>query len=184
MRREVRWNSALTLLAAGLVLGSCAAGANSPASSLSPASDHGAVGARFKASFPAPVKETTYVDSGKRQPQYGVGILRSAEYTSGSGAPPTVNVSVETLTNTVPPRRARAFLRSYLPGTHGGRIIDYRGHLAAIEIVPGCNPSGQCVGEVGTLALLDGTTVFSVWTAQANAKTANGELHTLVLVGP
>jgi hypothetical protein len=174
-------NSVLSVVAAALILSSCGVDANSSAPPMSPASDHGVPGGRFRASFSSTVRETIYVDSGKRQPQYGVGARTDVEYSSGSGAPPTVNVSVETLTNIVPPRRARAFLRSFLPSTHGGRIIERQGHLAAIEVVPGCNPSGQCVGDVGTLAVLDGVTLFTVWTAQPSVEAAKAELQTFAL---
>jgi hypothetical protein len=123
-----------------------------------------------------------YHDAGKVQPQYGVGVLAGVDYTSGGGPPPTVNVSVETLTNIVPTRRARAFLRSYLPTTHGGRIVAWQGHLAAEAIVPGCNPSGQCDGDVGTLVVLDGVRLFNVWTSQVNVGAAAAELQTFHLV--
>ncbi len=179
MRRVVSGISVLSAGVVGLALSSCGVAANSP--SLSSASHYGQSGGRFEASFPSRVRETTYLDAGTRQPQYGVGALNDVEYSSGSGAPPTVNVSVETLTNVVPRKRARAFLRSFLASAHGGRIIDRQGHLAAVEIVPGCNPSGQCVGDVGTLAVLDGNKVFTVWTAQPSVGAAKAELRTFAL---
>jgi hypothetical protein len=182
MREASRWGSVGTLFLAGLVLSSCGVEVTSSSVSLAPESVHGAVGGRFKISFPTRVFEKTYHGTGKRQPQYGVGVLASLDYTSGTGNPPTVNVSVETLTNVVPPRRARAFLRSYLPTTHGGRIITWQGHQAAIAVVPGCNPSGQCVGDVGTLVVLNGLRLFSIWTSEASVGTANSELQTFRLV--
>jgi len=50
-----------------------------------------------------------------------------------------------------------------------------------MEIVPGCDPSGQCVGDVGALVVLDGVTLFSVWTAQSSVEMAKAELDTFVL---
>lgn len=181
MRREIRAISLLSLVAVGLGLGSCDVAANSSAPTLAPVSNHGVLGGRFKASFPSRVRVTRHVDTGVRQPQYGVGARSDVEYSSGTGAPPTVNVSVVTLTNTLPTRRARAFLRSYLASAHGGRIIERQGHLAAIEVVPGCNPSGQCVGEVGTMAVLDGVRLFTVWTAQPNVEATRAELDSFAL---
>jgi len=176
----VRWGSVPTVFLVALALSSCGVEARSSTPSLRPTSLHGAVGEEFRASFPDHVTETHYVHTGKRQPQYGVGVLRDVDYSSGRGDPPTVNVSVGTLTNTVPRRRARAFLRSFLFG-HGGRIVERQGHLAAMEIVPGCDPSGQCVGDVGALVVLDGVTLFSVWTAQSSVEMAKAELDTFVL---
>jgi hypothetical protein len=181
MGRAGRWIVAVTLFVAVLALSSCGVEVTSSSTFLAPATVHGIGAGRFKVAFPTQVFEKAYHGSRKRQPQYGVGVLGTLTYTSGSGSPPTVNVSVETLTNIVPARRVRPFLRSFLPTTHGGRIITWQGHRAAIAIVPGCNPSGQCVGDVGTLAVLDGVRVFSIWTSQVSDGAANTELQTFRL---
>ena len=143
---------------------------------------HGPLGSRFVAVFPGRVTKHAYQDGGVRQPQYGVGVRSDLTFTSGKGTPPTLNVEIETLTNVVPAHRLRAFLRSYLPSTDGGRIIMWHGHTAALEIVRGCNPSGQCDGVVGTLAVIDGAKLFDVWTSQANDATAKAALGTFYLI--
>jgi hypothetical protein len=122
------------------------------------------------------------VNSGTRQPQYGVGVLSAKVFTSGGSGPPTVDVSVEYLTNIVPSHRERPFLRSYLPTTHGGRIIRWHGHLAATAFVPGCDPSGNCVGTIGSLVVLDGTTLFNIFTHQMDLASAEAEIKSFRLV--
>jgi len=177
-----RWVVTATVAVAGFTLSSCDLPASSLTSPVPAASVHGPPGGRFEVSFPTRVKEHTSLDGGQPIPQYGVGVLTTTTYSAGDGEPPTVNVSVETLTNVVPPRRARGFLRSYLPTTHGGRIVMWRKHLAAVAIVPGCNPSGHCVGDVGTFVVLVGTTLFEVWTSQSSASTADSEFTTFRLL--
>ena len=104
-------------------------------------------------------------------------------YASGGDGPPEVDVWVESLTNSVPPRRIDPFLRSYLPTTHGGRIIKWFGFPAATEFVPGCDPSGQCVGIIGSLVVLDGKTIYNIFTHQNNLAAAQDEIRTFRLVG-
>jgi hypothetical protein len=125
---------------------------------------------QFKASFPYKPRTNSYILSGVKQPQYGVGVLTNTTYVSGDG-PPEMDVWIVTLTNSVPPRRIDPFLRSYLATSHGGRIIKWFGLPAAEEFVPGCDPSGRCVGTVGNLVVLDGTTLFFVL-AHDNSVTA------------
>jgi hypothetical protein len=74
------------------------------------------------------------------------------------------------------------FLRSYLATTHGGRIIDWFGLPAAEVFVPGCNPSGQCVGTVGNLVVLDGTTLYFVFTQQNSLTEAKEEVRSFRVV--
>jgi hypothetical protein len=164
----------------GIALSSCA---NSLVIVTMPrATEHGAPAHRFAASFPHVPVSRVYDDSGAKQPQYGVGVKTVKVYTSGGGGPPTLDVSVESLTNRVPSRRERPFLRSFLPTTHGGRIIKWDGLTAATEYVPGCDPSGRCVGEVGSLVVLDGTTVYDVLTQQGNLFSAKAEISTFRLI--
>ena len=125
---------------------------------------------QFKASFPYKPRTNSYILSGVKQPQYGVGVLTNTTYVSGDG-PPEMDVWIVTITNSVPPRRVDPFLRSYLATSHGGRIIKWFGLPAAEEFVPGCDPSGQCVGTVGNLVVLDGTTLYFVL-AHDNSVTA------------
>ena len=124
----------------------------------------------------------TYQYSGVRQAQYGVSAQATATYVSGGNGSPEVDVSVESLTNPVPPTRMNPFLRSYLPTSHGGRIIKWFGLPAAKEFVPGCDPSGQCVGIIGDLVVLDGATVYVIFTHQNNLAAAQQEIRTFRLV--
>ena len=162
------------LVVAAVALASCGIGEIS----VPPPSVHGPADGRFRASFPSGVHERVFPGSRKRIPQYGVGVLFDRTYLSGSSTSGEVNVSVETLTNFVPKTRLRPFLRSYLPSTHGGRIVQWDGHTAAIGFLPpGCYPGGEgCFGEEGTLVVIDGTTLFNVSTEQPNLASAVGSL--------
>jgi hypothetical protein len=162
------------LVAAAVALASCGIGEIS----MAPLSAHGPADGRFRASFPPGVHERIFPGSGKRIPQYGVGVLFDRTYIGGSSTSNEVRVSVETLTNLVPKARLRPFLRSYLPSTHGGRIVRWDGHIAAIGfLAPGCYPGGEgCFGEEGTLVVIDGTTLFNASTEQTNLTSAVGSL--------
>jgi hypothetical protein len=151
-------------------------------SSLPKPSVHGPTGHSFEMSLPGKVRIDTFSDSGARIPQYGVGVLFDRTYISGNGTSPTVHVSIMTLTNVVPARRLRPFLRSYLPSTHGGRIIKWKGHTAATGfLAPSCSPDGPCSGEEGSLIVIDGTTLFNVVTEQNTLASAIASLNTFRL---
>lgn len=168
------------ILLSGIALSSCA---NSLVMVAMPrATAHGAPAHRFAASFPHVPVTTVYIDSGTKQPQYGVGVKTSTTYVSGGSGPPTVDVSIESLTNRVPDHRQQPFLRSYLPTSHGGRIIKWHGLMAATAFVPGCNPSGQCVGIIGSFVVLDGTTLYNIFTHQSNLLAAKAEISTFRLI--
>jgi hypothetical protein len=143
----------------------------------------GPVGSQFKASFPHTPTKMIFKDSGVKQAQYGVGVQTNTTYVSGGDGPPEVDVWVESLTNFVPSRRVNPFLRSYLSTSHGGRIIKWFGLPAAEEFVPGCDPSGRCVGSVGNLVVLDGTTVYFVFTHQDSRAAAQDEIRTFRVAG-
>jgi hypothetical protein len=89
---------------------------------------------------------------------------------------------VESLTNVVPTRRVDPFLRSYLATSYGGRIIKWFGLPAAEVFVPGCDPSGRCVGTVGNLVVLQGTTLYFVFTHQNSETAAEDEVRTFRVV--
>lgn len=170
---------ALVLLS-GIALSSCA---NSLVMvTMPPTTAHGTPAHRFAASFPHVPVTTVFNDSGTKQPQYGVGVNTSTTYVSGGSGPPTVDVTVESLSNSVPDRRQQPFLRSYLPTSHGGRIVKWHGLMAATEFVPGCDPSGQCVGIIGSLVVLDGTTLYNIFTHQSNLFSAKAEINTFRLL--
>lgn len=167
------------LIVAASALASCDAGSISTTSP----SLLGPPGHRFAISFPGRAHERTYSGSPKRIPQYGVGILSDHLYVSGNGNAPEVRVSVESLTNDVPERRLRPFLRSYLPTTQGGRIEQWRGHTAAVGfLAPSCWPDGPCTAEQGSLVLIVGTTLFDVSTEQTSLSSAEASLNSFRLV--
>ena len=171
----------LFALASGVLLAGCTPHV-AVTVSLPVATRLGPTGSQFKASYPhAPTKET-FIDSGVKQAQYGVGVQTTTTYVSGGNGPPEMDVWVELLTNVVPPRRVNAFLRSYLSTPHGGRVITWFGRPAAEEFVPGCDPSGQCVGTIGNLVVLDGTTIYFVLTHQNSQAAAQSEIRTFRII--
>jgi hypothetical protein len=172
---------AALVFASGIVLAGCAS-QSLGTGSLPAAMRLGTTGTEFKASFPHTPTTTTYNDPGVKQAQYGVGVLSNTTYVSGGDGPPEVDVWVETLTNVIPRKRVNPFLRSYLPTSHGGRIVTWFGLPAAEEFVPGCDPSGKCVGTVGSLVVLDGTTLYFVFTHQSDQFVAQQEIRTFRLV--
>jgi hypothetical protein len=182
MALSARHQTVVLALVSGLFLAGCTS--NIVGTVLLPAAVRlGPSGKQFKASFPHTPVKTTYQDSGVKQPQYGVGVKTNTTYASGGDGLPEVVVWVETLTNAVPPRRISPFLRSDLPTSHGGRIIKWFGLPAAEEFVPGCDPSGRCVGTIGSLVVLNGTTMYNFFTHQDNQFAAQREIRTFRLVG-
>ena len=167
-------------LASGVLLAGCASQV-APTVSLPMPIQLGPAGSQFKASFLNTPTKSTFNDSGAKQPQYGVGVKTDTTYASGDG-PSEMDVSVDFLTNSVPLRRVNPFLRSYLATSHGGRIIKWFGLPAAEEFVPGCDPSGQCVGTVGNLVVLDGTTLYFVFTHQNSQTAAQEEVRSFRVV--
>jgi hypothetical protein len=159
-------------LVAGVLLAGCVSQATQTVS-LPVSIRLGPAGRQFKASFPHTPTMSTYKLSGAMQPQYGVGVQTNTTYVSGGNGPSAIIVWIVSLTNSVPPRRVDPFMRSYL-ANHGGRIVKWFGLPAAEEFAPGCNPSGQCVGTVGNLVVLDGTTLYFVF-AHENSMTAAQE---------
>jgi len=172
-----RSRTILLTLAAGVLLAGCAS-QDAVTVSMPGSIRLGPAGSQFKASFPHTPTKMAFKDSGVKQAQYGVGVQTDTTYVSGGDGPPEMNVSVESLTNTVPSRRVNPFLRSYLSTSHGGRIIKWFGLRAAEEFVPGCDPSGQCAGTIGNLVVLDGTTVYFVFTHQNSRAAAQDEIRT------
>ena len=176
-----RCQMAMLTLASGVLLAGCAS-QESVSVSMPASTRHGPVGRQFNASFPRTPIKKFFKDSGAKQSQYGVGVQTTTDFVSGGNGPPEVDVWVESLTNSVPPRRINAFLGSYLPTSHGGRIVQWFGLPAAEEFVPGCDPSGQCVGTIGSLVVLDGTTLYNIFTHQNDRVAARVEIRTFRLV--
>ena len=175
----LRTSGATTL--AALVAGVILAGCFSSNDAMSTATRRGPLGGQFKISFPHTPKRVTFIDVGVKQSQYGVGVESNTTYASGGNGPPEVNVWVQSLTNVVPPRRVNPFLRSYLEN-HGGRIIRWSGLPAAEEFVPGCDQSGQCIGTVGNLVVLKGTTLYFVFTHQYSKSVAREVIRSFKVI--
>lgn len=97
---------------------------------------------------------------------------------SGGG----VLVIVDALINVPPSKQIYPFLRSYLPTTHGGRIISRLGFRAATEIVPCSTPAGSCPGTVATLVLLDHSTIYEVSSSGLPSSDAQKILSTFRIV--
>jgi len=93
-----------------------------------------------------------------------------------------VNVWVDLLTNPVPLKRIGRFLDSYLPAGTAGHLLRRFGLPAATEIEPGCVPSGQGSGTIASLVVLDGTTVYDVFTVQGSSLTAEAIIASFRLV--
>lgn len=179
MRKSRSVTASPIVLVSAVALSSC----GSIPVSMPKASTHGSTANRFVASFPYPPSEQTFVDGGSRLAQYGVGILSTEIFIDRASGTLTVDVSAVSLTNIVPKNRERPFLRSYLPTRHGGRIGHWHGHLAASAFVPGCDPSGQCVGTIGSLVVLQGTALFNFFTHQDDLASAKAEIRSFRLIG-
>jgi hypothetical protein len=91
---------------------------------------------------------------------YGTSVAHRVIWSGGDA-----EVWIDQLTTPVPAERIDGFLRSYLPTTHGGRIVTSSGFPAATESVPCFTPSGSCPGNIAVLAVLAGTTMYEVHTS-------------------
>jgi hypothetical protein len=163
------------VVAAGLLLAACA-----PSPHLVPSTRHGPPDHQFLVSFP----HSPTLQGGARNEvlrQYGTTVKSTTLYVSGGQAPPTVVVSLYSLTNDVPRHRATAYLRTLLPNFRGGRVITWFGHRAMIEFVRGCEEGGTCIGYIGSLVVLDGTSVYAVLTQQQSEALARSEIRTFRL---
>jgi hypothetical protein len=142
------------LLAFCVFLAGCS---SAPPVSIPAPTVHGPLGHRFALSFLKPASE--HVDqSGILVPEkYGGGTRSGWSWTS-----PGFNVFVDEFTKTVPSSRVNGFLRSYLPTSHGGRIITWRGFPAATESVPCSTPAGSCSGVISALVVFADKTVYDI----------------------
>ncbi len=168
------------VLVSGALLAGCASQIG-PTISLAVSTQQGPAGKQFKASFPHQPRAHYYLNSGVKERQYGVGVQSSTIYSSGTNGPTEMDVWIVSLTNSVPARRVDPFMRSYL-SNRGGRIIKWFGLPAAEEFTPGCDPSGQCTGTVGNLVVLDGTTLYFVFTHEYTRTAALEEVRSFRLV--
>lgn len=170
----------LLVLAAGAFLAGCASHVASTVV-LPAVTRHGPPGSQFKASFPFPPIKSVTNGSGSTYRDFGVGFSTHTQYDSGV-APNEMDVSVTVLTKFVRPRRIDPFLRSFLATPHGVRLFQWFGLPAAEEFVPGCLPTGKCIGFVGNLVVLDGTSLYYVFTSQKSQNAALDEVHSFRLV--
>lgn len=135
------------------------------APALPPRAQFGPPGPAFSMSIPGTVREQTIVH---RAPvhvvQYGATLLERFIWNNGTRDAVQVNVWVDELASPPPATRLNPFLRSYLPTTHGGRIVQEFGLPAAVATVP-CEPftgAPGCRGTDSDLTVLDGRTLYSV----------------------
>ena len=130
---------------------------------------YGPAGHHFFVTFPtAPTVQTVHFGASQFQRQYGTGIMTRVIIKAGK-----TWVFVNQLSRRVPANRVVPFLRSFLPVNHAGWVYEggvWNGLPAANEFVPGCDPSGHCQGAIGSLVVLDGRTLFDIFTTQSNAK--------------
>ncbi len=150
-------------IAAAIVLAGCSSAKAIPAPTSA-----GAPGNRFSVSFLRPPRERTVTfGPSDDQRQYGTGVATRRIWTGGD-----VAVWVDSLTDAVPERRIAPFLRSYLPTATAGRITTRFGLPAATESVPCSTPAGSCPGTISGMVVLDGDTLYDVFTHQDDRLTA------------
>lgn len=162
------------LLSGGILTGglSSSTQASATTSQYGPASHH------FFVDFPlAPSVQTVHNGASQFQRQYGTGITTLVLYKAK-----LTDVSVNILSMSVPAKRVGPFLRNFLPTTHGGRVITWHNLPAATEFVPGCDPSSQCNGIIGSLVVLDGRTIYDLFTTQSDAAKAHSVINSFRLL--
>jgi hypothetical protein len=91
-------------------------------------------------------------------------------------------VWVDHLRTPIPPKSVKHFLRNYLPTASDGHWVSRFGFPAATEIEPDCDGAGQCHGTVASLLVLDGTTLYTVFTVQSDPLTAGAIIDSFRLV--
>ena len=139
---------------------------------------YGTPGHLFAIAFAkAPTERVVPLTAPRADDRYGT-VLTGRVIWSGGNA----DVWVDQLAGPVPPARVEGFLRSYLPTTHGGRIVTRSGFPAALESVPCFTPSGSCPGNIAVLAVLAGTTVYEVHTG-LDASTDQAVISSFRVVG-
>ena len=173
---------ALFVVTAGVALAGCTSQGSSTGTVSAPLR-LGPSGRQFDASFPRNPSAQTFRLSGAKRAQYGVGVLTNTVFSSRGDGPPEMDVWVESLTNTVAARHVIPFLRSYLSAPSAGRVTKWSGGPAIEESLPGCDPSGTCVGTIGNLVVLRGTTLYFVFTHQSDQTAARQALHSFRIVG-
>lgn len=131
---------------------------------------YGAEGVQFHLAFPGiPRSRVVTYAQPQYQAQYGTAVEKAWIWTSHTHH---VHVAVDVLAEVPPPKRLNPFLRSYLPTTHGGRIVQRFGLPAATETVPCATPSGSCGGTVSALVVLDTRTLYFVLVGASQASDA------------
>jgi hypothetical protein len=170
---------AVRILGLVLIAGVLMSGCTSAPSVKIPASKvYGPPGYRFAVSFLRPPTERSFFNAVPVGTGFRTGVREGWTWTGGK-----VLVWVDVLTNVPPPSRINPFLRSYLPTTHGGRIISRFGLRAATETVPCSTPAGTCPGTVATLVFLDRKTVFEVSTSGLQSSDARKILFGFRIIG-
>lgn len=166
---------AFALLLSGGVL---TAGLSPPPQASATTSPYGPASHHFFVDFAlAPSAQTFHFGTPQIQRQYGTGVTSRSIYRTKQTL-----VSVDILSTSVPAKRVGPYLRSFLPTTHGGRVFRWHNLPAATEFTPGCDPSGQCNGIVGSLVVLDGKSIYDLFTSQSDAVKAHSVINSFRLL--
>jgi hypothetical protein len=91
-------------------------------------------------------------------------------------------VDVNELSTGVSTQHVGPYLRSLLPTIRGGRLITWRGLPAATVFTACFTPSGPCSGTVGSLIVLNGTTIYDIFTTQSTPALAHSVVNSFRLV--
>ena len=146
--------------------------ASATTSRYGPASHH------FFVDFPqAPSVQVVHFGASSFQREYATGITTRVIYKAK-----LTDVFVNILSTSVPAKRVGPYLRSFLPTTHGGHLVTWHHLPAATEFVPGCDPSGQCSGIIGSLVVLDRKTIYDLLTTQSDTVTAHSVINSFRLL--
>jgi hypothetical protein len=158
----MRANKALRRVAilslAGTLLSACSTEVSIPT-----ATTHGVAGHRFSISFLKRPKVLIVVHGTVALGQYGTSVDKRWAWSGGG-----VYVFVDDLARSVPSRLVNPLLRRFLPNTHGGKIVTRFGFPAVTESVPCSSPAGTCAGTIGSLVVLDGSTLYDVFVHNSN----------------
>lgn len=160
-----------------VILGAISIGGLTPASASKTEPQYGPVGHHFRMSFSSsPSVTTAHFGASQFQTQYGAGVATMIRYRRGE-----TFVDVNELSNNILTRHIGPYLRSFLPSPRGGRSTTWHDLPAATEFIACSNPSGPCAGNIGSLIVLDGTTIYDIFTTQRTTVLAQSVVYTFRL---
>jgi hypothetical protein len=169
-----------------VVAGGCSTNSGRPASVLLPPERYGTGQGSFTISFTRTPTTSIRHLGGRYGPTATTPPTTATTTTTTSvpGLPPPlasrknwfggdVNVAVSTEHSAIPPHGIESVLRSYLPIATEGRTLLIDGMPAIREVVDCSTPSGPCPGMTAGLEVLDGSTLFDVFTSELDADATN-----------